>query len=356
MPNWVTNFIELEGDEKRIAEMKESIKKDDFGLGTIDFNKLIPMPKELDIVAGSSTDKGLKAYSLFAEIYQLGTKRTKEELLNIPEKSEQAFLKYKKNIKPEDWELGRQAYRNVLQYGYPTWYEWACNNWGTKWNSCGYTEDVDYNSEPNRLWLQTAWSAPHPILQKLSEQYPDIKFTHEWADEDLGSNCGRRVYFGGECVETYLPETNKEALEMAARIWELDLEDCGLRPNASGTDYVYTHRKEFGLIQVFDKYALYTNERLTEADIPQGTHLYHCRYTDDNERIGSIEKSVQVNHAGSVITKEPIDFGGEDHITFTKDTEPCFLCQEITMEDYLDNYDNLEELYDQDQGMGGMTQ
>ena len=28
MPNWVTNFIELEGDEKRIAEMKESIKKE----------------------------------------------------------------------------------------------------------------------------------------------------------------------------------------------------------------------------------------------------------------------------------------------------------------------------------------
>ena len=26
MPNWVTNFIELEGDEKRIAEMKKSIK------------------------------------------------------------------------------------------------------------------------------------------------------------------------------------------------------------------------------------------------------------------------------------------------------------------------------------------
>ena len=93
---------QLKGDEKRIAEMKESIKKDDFGLGTIDFNKLIPMPKELDIVAGSSTDKGLKAYSLFAEIYQLGTKRTKEELLNIPEKSEQAFLKYKKDIKHEE--------------------------------------------------------------------------------------------------------------------------------------------------------------------------------------------------------------------------------------------------------------
>lgn len=355
MPNWVTNFIEMEGDEKRIAELKSAVRKEEHSTGTVDFNKIIPMPKELDIVAGSSTDRGLKAYSLFAEIYQLGAKRTKEELLNIPEKSEQAFLKYKKDIKPEDWELGRQAYRNVLQYGYPTWYEWACNNWGTKWNAGGYDQNTDY-SNVEKLWFQTAWSAPHPILQKLSEQYPDIKFTHEWADEDLGVNCGRREYFGGECVETYYPQDGKEALEFAAEMWELDLEDCGLKLNAAETDYVNLRREEFGLIQVFDKYALYTNERLTEADIPKGTHLYHFRYTDDNDRIGSIEKSVQVNHAGSVITKEPFDLGEEGQVTFTRETDPCFLCQEITMEDYLQNYDNLEELYDQDQGMGGMTQ
>ena len=74
-------------------------------------------------------------------------------------------------------------------------------------------------------------------MQKLSEQYPDIRFTHEWADEDLGSNCGRRVYFGGECEEMYYPETRKEALEFAARVWEYDLEDFGLKLNAEGTDY-----------------------------------------------------------------------------------------------------------------------
>ena len=355
MPNWVTNFIELEGDEKRIAELREAVKYDDGGVGTVDFNKIIPMPKELDIICGSSTDKGLKAYKEFAEIYQLGVVRTKKELLNIPESSEKAFLKYKKNIDPEDWENGRQAFRNTLKYGYPTWYEWSCHNWGTKWNACGYEEGVDY-SQSEKLWFQTAWSAPHPILQKLSEQYPDIKFTHEWADEDLGVNCGRTEYFGGKIVNVYVPETNKEALDFAARMWELDLEDCGLKLNASGTDYVNVRREEFGLIQVFDKYALFTNERLTEADIPQGTHLYHFRYTDDNDRIGSIEKSVQVNHAGSVITKEPFDLGEEGQVTFTRETDPCFLCQEITMEDYLQNYDNLEELYDQDQGMGGMTQ
>ena len=251
MPNWVTNYIELEGDEKRIAELKEAIKKDDYSLGTVDFNKIISMPKELDIVCGSSTDKGLKAYKELAEIYQFGVVRTKEELLNIPEESEKAFLKHKKNIDLKDWENGRQAFRNILQYGHPTWYEWSCYNWGTKWNTCGYDSNTDY-SNGDKLWFQTAWSAPHPILQKLSEQYPDIRFTHEWADEDLGSNCGRRVYFGGECEETYYPETNKEALDFAARVWEYDLEDFGLVLNADGTDYVRAdelERQDMGEMQ-----------------------------------------------------------------------------------------------------------
>ena len=86
MPNWVKNCITLEGDEKRIAEMKEAIKADEIGLGTVDFNKLIPMPKELEIVCGSSTNKGLQAYKELSEIYQFGVVRTKEELLNIPKK------------------------------------------------------------------------------------------------------------------------------------------------------------------------------------------------------------------------------------------------------------------------------
>ena len=231
MPNWVTNFIELEGDEKRIDELKETIKNDEYGVGTVDFNKIIPMPKELDILCGSSTDRGLKAYKEMVEIYQLGVKRTKEELLNIPEESEKAFLKQRKDIKPEDWENGRQAFRNTLKYGYPTWYEWSCHNWGTKWGACGYSEGIDYKAEPNKLWFQTAWSAPHPILEKLSKEYPDIRFTHEWADEDLGVNCGRKEYHDGDCVDEFYPKEGREALEFAARIWEYDLDDLNLPVN-----------------------------------------------------------------------------------------------------------------------------
>lgn len=44
MPNHVQNRITLEGDEKAIQRMLEQIQNDEFGLGTIDFNKVIPMP------------------------------------------------------------------------------------------------------------------------------------------------------------------------------------------------------------------------------------------------------------------------------------------------------------------------
>ncbi len=99
MPNHVENIITLKGDEKRIREMLEAIKNDDFGLGTLDFNKIIPMPNSLNIEAGSRTDKGLKAYSDFIDVYVFG--RNAEDALNaiqnIPKEIEDAFLKQRKD-------------------------------------------------------------------------------------------------------------------------------------------------------------------------------------------------------------------------------------------------------------------
>lgn len=60
MPNWVENHLKYNGDETEIAEMLEKIKMDDFTIGTIDFDKIIPMPKSLDIECGSRTNEGIK--------------------------------------------------------------------------------------------------------------------------------------------------------------------------------------------------------------------------------------------------------------------------------------------------------
>ena len=43
MPNHVMNVLEFSGDAGKIREMREKIKNDKFGLGTIDFEKIIPI-------------------------------------------------------------------------------------------------------------------------------------------------------------------------------------------------------------------------------------------------------------------------------------------------------------------------
>lgn len=101
MPNHVENNIILKGDEKKIREMLETIQNDDYGLGTVDFNKIIHMPESLNIEAGSKTDRGLKAYSDFIDVYVFG--RNAEEALNairnISKESEDTFLNQRTDVK-----------------------------------------------------------------------------------------------------------------------------------------------------------------------------------------------------------------------------------------------------------------
>lgn len=159
MPNHVTSVITLSGDESRIKAMLETIQTEEYGVGSVDFNKILPMPDT--VYCGPL---GMCAKEL---------------------------------------------------YGENNWYDWRMANWGCKWNSYGYTEETDFTD--GKLKFLTAWSAPHPVMEKLSQMYPDIKFEHEWADEDIGSNCGRYVYYDGERIEEYFPESQKDCLEFAAK-------------------------------------------------------------------------------------------------------------------------------------------
>ena len=87
------------------------------------------------------------------------------------------------------------------------------------WNSYGYDNlDRSATLENPAFSFYTAWSAPHPIIEKLAESYPEVSFEHEWADEDIGMNCGRKTYEHGECTDTYYPEA-KEAEIFANNLW-----------------------------------------------------------------------------------------------------------------------------------------
>jgi hypothetical protein len=216
VPNHVTNIIKIEGNPARIKAVFEAIKNDEYGLGSIDFNKLVPMPPELDIEEGSQTKRGLKAYQDFIEVYTFNGKKEDFDLLNIPEKSEQAFLRVHPDIDQTEWKLGKQAFQNQQKYGIPTWYKWRTRNWGTKWNAYGYEGGVQFDGKT--LQFLTAWAPPTPIVEKLAAMYPDLDFVHQWADEDIGYNCGEIEYHNGSPDGEFYP-TGQEAVDYANGLW-----------------------------------------------------------------------------------------------------------------------------------------
>lgn len=116
MPNHVINRITITGDPQILKKMLNAIQNDEVGFGSIDFNKIIPMPDSLNIEAGTGTDKGLRAYRDF--IQETYTAPFAPDI--IDSKGEESFLSKNPEITPRQWALGKAAYENLRKYGVPT--------------------------------------------------------------------------------------------------------------------------------------------------------------------------------------------------------------------------------------------
>lgn len=231
MPNWTYNRIKC---KKEIGDKLLTIKDDIYSL---DFNKLIPMPEDLKLDAGSIESDSISCYYLSLNDDE------KNKLMKLL-KSKEIFFhhdywnKYKNDIKyyesnPDklknnkdnfnglidfDYkkhfnslaELGKQYIENIKKYGYPQWYDWCVENWGTKWN---VEDDVDVsynkNTDEYDITFDTAWSVPSGIVEKYSEFCNDEEFYWEYEDEDYdGTHILRKI--NGEIIDTILPDNVKE--------------------------------------------------------------------------------------------------------------------------------------------------
>ena len=104
--------------------------------------------------------------------------------------------------------------------------------------------------------------------------------------------------------------------------------------NASETGYIEIEGDDkYEKIELFGKPALFTNDRITDADIPKGMYSYHIRHGDDGVMC-AIEKRVAVNHAGSVITKEPLDLGKEGYISLSDENAPNFTGEIVSLYEF----------------------
>ena len=211
MPNWVRTRLTFNGEQNRVAEIKELVKttgKNAQGKYTneFDFNKVIPMPEELNIPSSSSGDLGMRYLLLNAKHPILWTE------------DDRSFMESMKKVKEEnpdrfnaDIELGKKYLINIAKYGYKDWYDWRIEHYGTKWGAC----EVEWIAD-NCVEFETAWRFCFPIVKKLSEMFPDVEIVFCFADEDCGSNTGDgRMIAGNETDDTEYPNTgDKRAYEI----------------------------------------------------------------------------------------------------------------------------------------------
>ena len=107
--------------------------------------------------------------------------------------------------------------------------------------------------------------------------------------------------------------------------------------------------EKLDVIEILDRKALFSNGRLLPEEIPEGLYAYDLRHSDDGDRFCSVEPKVGVNHGGTILLKEVLDFGEQGYISLNDDTEPNFTGEEMTAEEFAK-----EEAQDETMQMGGM--
>lgn len=112
MPNHVTNELRIHHcTEDRFHEILKEIQSDEYGLGSIDFRKLIP--------------------------------------------------------EPEGLYMGDLGIEEMKRYKDNNWYDWRVKNWNTKWNAYGF-EAPTYSGDAGTMTFLTANCSPFRVLFRLS--------------------------------------------------------------------------------------------------------------------------------------------------------------------------------------------
>ena len=235
MPNFVRTKIMLGSSEKTLELAKALCDED----GEVDFNRLVPMPEELDVEESSKghdglvlivakTDPAVTAYGKKSEKRVRITnanKRLYEKINCAPYDPKliysALFREDTEEKKAEAIELGNRLIENYKKYGYASWYEWRINHWGTKWNS----HNTVIDAENKTIEFDTAWNAPKPLFHHISEK-TDAKIAFLYADEDIGYNQGYSLWCNGRCdFKGSFDDGSEDAKKLACDIWGCDYDD-----------------------------------------------------------------------------------------------------------------------------------
>lgn len=191
MPNYCRNVLKCTPEV--IQDIKEKylyISISDKRTESLDFQKICPMPKELERLDAGPEHSYISVYLSYLHV--TNTNKYDAVVNYINENMEDRLTKglYLSDVvdeKPvnfsskkvkEDIEKGKKYVDMFFKYGAFTWYDWCNNHWGTKWNS-----SEGNIREKESIAFTTAWNSPYGVLSRLSEKYPDETFYLYSAEE-----------------------------------------------------------------------------------------------------------------------------------------------------------------------------
>ena len=168
MPNHVYNTITINGhlsqEQKRILSEIEDV-------GIAEY--YIPMPKELNIKAGS-IDVEAKELDILLRKYKknkLISKRNRKKIsrhIGFRGYSFKRFSRVLNHLKAMEY--------NKSRFGYINFYDWRIDNWGTKWG------DYDLSIRFNKISYITAWSPlSDQLINLFLKDFPNIDY--QWEEE-----------------------------------------------------------------------------------------------------------------------------------------------------------------------------
>lgn len=175
MPNHVATKLTLTGDFDSISALLLNSQKHE-NENKIDFNVLFPLPPELREISSPVT--------IVSEDEEIRDK-----------------IRYESEAKDKVYRFGRKISQKtpdefIAKFGSNNWYDWALNNWGTKWGIYDLQVGENYT-----FFYNTAWSPATEFWRHVSESYPDVIFTHEFADGG-GGFVGYESIQNGEIIDS----------------------------------------------------------------------------------------------------------------------------------------------------------
>lgn len=259
MPNYVKNEMTIRGNKDTVIEIMETLRNDDYCL---DFNKIAPMPKEMDLIENDIPRLAVEAFCLFElkfSIKEITDFKEKYGFYTFFDKPGSSRVDYANKIagqiakQLEYWKdgfpvttstgkdpypfypktlktlddyiaFGKLLYAHLMNFGALSWYRWNINNWGTKWGACDANCQGPFHFDDHaeiEYCFETAWSTPIKFFEKLSQKYPEVNIKIDFADEDIGRNCGTLSFLAG----IYKKTTPDHPRNFANALWGHDLDE-----------------------------------------------------------------------------------------------------------------------------------